>query len=161
MGAEEVIAAYVEVCVGLMVCNIPIVVTKLIKDWGDQSEHTHSQRTISIRSSKWMSLKFASRSKARGTEDTESSGVANGSHAVKTATTGEISGAGWLRWERELPEEDTSSLHSRSRDTCPVPCPVTIDLSHVAPEHEEIDTRSEHRYPPPPPSTKKSIATWS
>ncbi|KAK1220524.1 hypothetical protein PQX77_016706 [Marasmius sp. AFHP31] len=143
---EELISAYVEVCVGLMVCNFPVVFARLIKKWGS--------REVSVRSIKWMSIKFASMSRDTSTDDMEDRpriGAPDSTMRHVRNTTDAI-GVGWLNWDRDLPEDDSSSLYSQTTR------PVTVDLGHL-PNHEVV-SRSE-RESPPAASWKEPTATWS
>ncbi|KAL0061348.1 hypothetical protein AAF712_011805, partial [Marasmius tenuissimus] len=147
MKAEEIIAAFVEVCIGLIVCNIPVVVTRLIKKWGD--------REVTVRRSKWTSIKFASISRARDIEDMESrlrGGIPDTSVPhVKTGT--DVVAGSWLRWNPDLPDEKPTFSQCQTTQHA-----LTVDLGHL-PGNEEVDSRIENRYPPLP-SSRKTTVTW-
>ncbi|KAJ8093758.1 hypothetical protein PM082_009618 [Marasmius tenuissimus] len=146
MRVEELISAYVEVCVGLVVCNFPVVFARLMRKWGD--------REVDVGRPKWMSISFASLSRARSTEDTENRPRIRAPDSTIRRVKDETYtiGVGWLKWDRDLPEDDCGSLHSRTTR------PVTVDLGNL-PNHE-VASWSEHEYPPPP-SWKKPAASWS
>ncbi|KAK1227633.1 hypothetical protein PQX77_009356 [Marasmius sp. AFHP31] len=147
MKTEEIIAAYVEMCIGLIVCNIPVVVTRLIKKWGDP--------VTAVWKSKWTSIRFASVLRVRSTENTESRlrGELPITSMPHVKATTDIVARSWFRWNPELPEEEPKSSGFPTTHHA-----LTVDLGDL-PGHEEVDSRSENRRPPLP-SPRKSTVTW-
>ncbi|KAK1216872.1 hypothetical protein PQX77_020486 [Marasmius sp. AFHP31] len=137
MGHEGVITGYVQGCVGLTACNLPVMATRLIKQW----EEKNVGRRSKWRSIKSISLSGSARRGAEGTESGARSEAAGSSaNAVpSTKATTEVNGmtvpAGWLRWDRDLRDENFSS-RPHPRSTRPA---LTIDLSREhGPYHVEL-----------------------
>ncbi|KAJ8089742.1 hypothetical protein PM082_015010 [Marasmius tenuissimus] len=82
MGMEEIIAAYVEVCAGLIVCNIPVVISRLIT------------------------------SRAENTENSLTECVPNSAILHEMTTVGDTAVTSWLTWNRDLLGEYPGSLRS-------------------------------------------------
>ena len=132
MGTAEIITAYVQACVGLIVCNLPVVAAKLIKMCGS----SEPRGTEGGRSSTWLrSIKFVSQSRStessavdasrsRGTESTANSRGLDS--RIPTSTTS------WLKWDRDLPDESSS-------EPSPSPSvrPVAIELDYLSQYHVE------------------------
>jgi len=116
-GHKEVVAAIVEDCVSLIVCNVPVVVTSLLHI---QREHHRENATGHGRPS---GLRFASwHPKSTATGETT------------TARTTMTTTSGWMdnfRWERELPESDESD-HSTTTVLSNVDLNKTGELSDVS-----------------------------
>ncbi|KAL0575847.1 hypothetical protein V5O48_006137 [Marasmius crinis-equi] len=169
-GPQEVMAAIAEDCVSLMVCNVPVVATRLLKKWGDPDK---PKTTVKSRSS---GLKFATwRTKSVVGAGTTRGGVDGTIPSGTTATTTETTGVGWFRWERELPddssesERETSDLERGDRKTRMQAVTLDLDearsqsISQTQTSTLEDQTKSlsktrnepEHQYPP-----KKSTVTW-
>ncbi|KAK7015210.1 hypothetical protein VNI00_019140 [Paramarasmius palmivorus] len=98
-GHQEVMAAIAEDCVSLIVCNVPVVATVMIRKFsgGNDERGPRKSRATNNRS---LTLKFATfngRSRAAGATS-----------VGQTTTTGTATGTNWLRWDRELGETDSS-----------------------------------------------------
>ncbi|KAG7091574.1 hypothetical protein E1B28_010596 [Marasmius oreades] len=116
-GPQEVIAAITEDCVSLIVCNVPVVATRLIQKWNMHKESEERTTTgvggsttaISIKFATWVSETFRS----GGTK------VRNVRESTVSATTGTANEAnpGWFRWERDLGEDSSSDGGVVSRQT--------------------------------------------
>uniref|UniRef100_A0A0W0FQ49 Rhodopsin domain-containing protein n=1 Tax=Moniliophthora roreri TaxID=221103 RepID=A0A0W0FQ49_MONRR len=96
-GHQEVMAAIAEDCVSLIVCNVPVVATVMIRKFS--SDDRNPARKSRITNNKTLSLKFATLN-GRAQADTAAS------TAQQTTTFG--TGTGWFRWDRELPETESS-----------------------------------------------------
>ncbi|KAK1226712.1 hypothetical protein PQX77_010303 [Marasmius sp. AFHP31] len=82
MGVEEIITAYVEVCAGLIVCNIPVVISRLITN------------------------------RAENMENSPTDCVPDSTMLHEITTVGDTAVTSWLRWDRDLLGEDSNFSRS-------------------------------------------------
>lgn len=104
-GPQEVIAAITEDCVSLIVCNVPVVATRLIGKWEGRTSGGGTARgnvALSVRFATWISRSF-------------SGGTKTGEILGSSWTSSETTNTGWFRWDRDLGED--SEDHGRSRQT--------------------------------------------
>lgn len=109
-------AAIAEDCISLIVCNVPVVATNLIRKIDETEEPNRKSRVTN-----WtLSLNFAKTKNAA------------------ESTIGATTETGWLRWERELEPEssanDTSTVvssHVELTGTTQRPTPIDITKPRV------------------------------
>ncbi|GLB38699.1 putative expressed protein [Lyophyllum shimeji] len=105
-GHNEVIAAIVEDCVSLIVCNIPVVSASLLRI------HREPIRANATPGSVRSGLRFASwHTKATSPDDAAA--------AAGGTTIGTIGWRSTFRWDRELPESETELDQSNTTSTLP------------------------------------------
>lgn len=145
---QEVIAAIVEDCVSLIVCNVPVVATVLIRNFGGAEDRNKKSRLTNV------SLKFATISRTRNTAT---------SVAVSTigATTTTGTETAWFRWERELEPEssgnDTSTAVSSDVElTGTTRRPDRVDIAKPRSDNGDVDSEFNTEYP----STKDSKTVY-
>ncbi|KAJ8075307.1 hypothetical protein AAF712_016346 [Marasmius tenuissimus] len=160
MEHEEIITAYVQASVALIVCNLPVVATKLIKKWEDQLGEPKSETKSTWTSVQFASIALGSTSERRQADDVERDASQPNGTADSTPDTNTTSGVGsttslrsWLRWNRDLrdDEDPPSPTHPPSKR------PATIDVSQT-PHCEGSNLPSGSQYLS---SSTRFIVTWS
>ncbi|KAG7098170.1 hypothetical protein E1B28_000138 [Marasmius oreades] len=180
MGPQEIIAAYVQACIGLIVCNLPVVATRLITLWSTRVGQT-SQVNVGRSKMTCTSINFVSPggTQTRPNTNMQSNNVRSGASnaAANTleidttmTTGGALSGSGWLRWDPDLPDEysNPSSPAHTSQDVHPVPVHLDYRSPHCEEEdpgigeyqlHPHINYHSEGR-PKAKPSSSVSVSFY-